>query len=111
MRLPSRQAEDDNMPLSYQVNLINYERWVSTGYQRGFSWGLVLDGTAKELGFWRVVRYNPNLDTEGGCYEFSLQKTGPAIVSEEFSFLDSQVSRGIALANFVAKISDWLKEQ
>lgn len=92
------------MLLPYEINLINHDRWISTGYKRDFSWGLVLDGTAKELGFWRVVRYNPNLDTDGGCYEFSLEKTGPTIVSEEFAFLDSRVSRGIALSNFVAKI-------
>ena len=99
------------MPLPYKINLINHARWVSTRYERGFSWGLVLDGAGEELGFWRVVRYNRNLDTEGGCYEFSLEKSGPAIVSEEFAFLDSRVSRGIALSDFVAKISDWVKQQ
>ena len=99
------------MPLPYKINLIDHERWVSTGYKRAFSWGLVLNEAAKELGFWRVVRYNPNLDTEGGCYEFSLEKTGPAIVSQEFAFIDSEINRGIALSDFVAKISDWLKDQ
>ena len=99
------------MPLPYKINLIDHERWVSTGYKRAFSWGLVLDGDAKELGFWRAVRYNPNLNSEGGCYEFSLEKTGPAIVLEEFAFLGSRVSRGIALSDFVAKILDWAKDQ
>lgn len=99
------------MPLPYKVNLIDHERWVSTGYKRSFSWGLVLNEAGKELGFWRVARYNPNLDIEGGCYEFSLEKTGPAIVSEAFSFLDSGISRGMALSDFVAKISDWTTNQ
>ncbi len=99
------------MPLPYRINLIDHERWVSTGYNRSFAWGLVQNKTAKELGFWRVVRYNPNLDSEGGCYEFSLQRTEPAIVSEEFSFLDSEVSRGAALSRFVAKISEWAENQ
>lgn len=98
-----------NLPLPYKVNLIDHERWISTGYARAFSWGLVLSDEAKEIGFWRVVRYNPNVDTEGGFYEFSLVKTGPAIVSEEFVFLDSEVSRGRALSDFVAKISEWIK--
>lgn len=97
------------MLLPYRINLIDHERWVSTGYNRSFAWGLVQNKTAKELGYWRVVRYNPNLDSEGGCYEFSLQRAGPAIVSEEFSFLDSEISRGAALSNFVAKISEWEK--
>lgn len=96
------------MPLPYKINLIDHERWVSTGYKRDFSWGLVLSESGEELGFWRAVRYNPNLDTEGGSYEFSFEKAGPAIVSEEFAFLDSEVSRGMALSRFVAKISDWI---
>ncbi len=99
------------MPPPYKINLIDHERWVSTGYKRSFSWGLVLNDAGQELGFWRVVQYNPNLDTEGGCYEFSLEKTGPAIVSQEFAFLDSEINRGIALSEFAAKISDWLKAQ
>ncbi|WP_162933098.1 hypothetical protein [Roseovarius sp. EL26] len=99
------------MHLPYKINLIDHERWISTGYNRSFAWGLVLNDAAKELGFWRVVRYNPNLDTEGGCYEFSLEKTGPAIASEEFSFLDSEVSRGAALSDFVAKILKWEKRR
>lgn len=99
------------MPLPYTINLIDHERWVSTGYNRSFAWGLVLNHAAKELGYWRVARYNPNVDTEGGCYEFSLGKTSPAIVSEEFSFLDSEVNRGAALPRFVAKISEWEKRQ
>lgn len=98
------------MPLPYRVNLIDYERWVSTGYKPAFAWGLVLDQTGNELGFWRVAQYNPNLDTEGGYFEFSLERTGPAIVSEEFAFLDSGVSRGIALSDFVAKILDWAND-
>ncbi len=97
------------MQLSYEINLIDYERWVSTGYNRSFSWGIVRNKEWKPLGFWRVVRYNPNLDTEGGCYEFSLQKSGRAIVSEEFSFLDSETNRGAAQSEFVAKILDWEK--
>ena len=111
IRFPTERAENDNMPLPYKINLIDHERWVSTGYERAFSWGLVLKGAAKELGFWRVVRYNPNLDTEGGFCEFSLEKTGPAIVSEEFTFLDSEISRGRALSDFVAKISDLIQDQ
>lgn len=99
------------MPLPYKINLIDYERWVSTGYKRDFSWGLILNQTGEELGFWRVVRYNPNLDTEGGCYEFSLEKSGPMVISQEFAFLDSEVSRGIALSSFVAEISDWVVAQ
>lgn len=97
------------MPLPYKVSLIDHDRWVSTGYNRAFAWGLVVNDSEQELGFWRVVRYNPNLDTEGGCYEFSLEKTGAAIVSEEFSLLDSEVSRGRALSEFVAKILKWEK--
>lgn len=97
------------MPLPYKINLIDHERWISSGYNRSFAWGLVRNASAKELGFWRVVRYNPNLDTEGGCYEFSLERTGSAIVSEEFSFLDSEVNRGAALSEFVAKIENWEK--
>lgn len=95
------------MPLPYKINLIDHDRWVSTGYNRSFAWGLVVTDAAQELGFWRVVRYNPNLDTEGGCYEFSVEKTGPAIVSEAFSFLDSEISRGGALSEFVAQILKW----
>ena len=97
------------MPLPYKINLIDHERWVSTDYNRSFSWGLVRNNAGKDLGFWRVVRYNPNLDTEGGCYEFSLEKTGPTIVSEEFSFLNSETNRGAALSEFVAKILHWGK--
>lgn len=99
------------MPLSYRINLIDHERWISTGYNRSFAWGLVKNKAANDLGFWRVVRYNPNLHTEGGCYEFSLEKTGPAIVSETFSFLDSEVSRGGALSKFVTKIENWEMRQ
>ncbi|GAA6198329.1 hypothetical protein NBRC116598_37740 [Pseudophaeobacter arcticus] len=99
------------MPLPYKINLIDHDRWLSSGYKRTFSWGLVLNEAGKELGFWRVARYNPNLDTEGGCYEFSLEKTGPAIVSEEFALLESRISRGVALSDFVAKIADWLRDQ
>ena len=99
------------MSLPYRINLIDHPRWVATGYNRSFAWGLVRNKAAKELGFWRVVRYNPNLDTEGGCYEFSLERTGPAIVSEEFSFLDSEVSRGAALSEFAAKILAWEQRQ
>ena len=99
------------MPLPYRINLIDHERWVSSGYNRSFSWGLVRDKAGKELGFWRVARFNPNLDTEGGCYEFSLTKTGPALVSEEFSFLDSEVIRGAALSEFVAEILKWNESQ
>lgn len=99
------------MPLAYRINLIDHDRWVSSGYNRSFSWGLLRDKTGKELGFWRVVRYNPNLDTNGGCYEFSLTKAGPALVSEEFSFLDSEVSRGAALSEFVAGILNWDESQ
>lgn len=95
------------MPLPYKINLIDHERWISTSYNRSFAWGLVKAKAGTDLGFWRVVHYNPNLDTEGGCYEFSVTKTGPAIVSEEFSFLDSEVSRGAALSEFVAKIQKW----
>lgn len=95
------------MPLLYRINLIDHDRWVSTGYNRSFAWGLVRNKRGKELGFWRVVRYNPYLDTEGGCYEFSLEKNGPAIASEEFSFLDSEINRGAALSEFVAKILEW----
>ena len=95
----------------YDINLIDHDRWISTGYRRAFSWGLVLDRADRELGFWRVVRYNPNLDLDGGCYEFSLEKAGPAIVSEQFSFLGSYVSRGRALSDFVAKISEVTKGQ
>jgi hypothetical protein len=99
------------MPLPYRINLIDHERGVSSGYNRSFSWGLVRDKAGKELGFWRIARYNPNLDTEGGCYEFSLTKTGPALVSEEFSFLASEVSRGAALSEFVAEILKWDESQ
>ena len=53
------------MPLQFKINLIDHDRWVSTGYNRSFAWGLVVNDAAQELGFWRVVRYNPNLDTEG----------------------------------------------
>ena len=95
------------MLLPYKISLTDHDRWVSTGYNRSFAWGLVVTDAAQELGFWRVVRYNPNLDTEGGCYEFSLEKSGPAIVSEEFSFLDSEVSRGRALSEFAAQILKW----
>ncbi len=94
------------MPLPYKINLIDHERWISSGYNRSFAWGLVRNASTKELGFWRVVRYNPNLDTEGGCYEFSLERTGSAIVSEEFSFLDSEINRSAALSEFVAKIEN-----
>lgn len=97
------------MRLPYKINLIDHDRWVLTGYNRSFAWGLVMNDAAKELGFWRVVRYNPNLDMEGGCYEFSLEKTGPAIVSKEFSLLDSEINRGAALSEFVAEISAWQK--
>ena len=99
------------MSLPYKINLINHERWIASRYNRGFSWGLVRNKEGKELGFWQVVRYNPNLDMEGGCYEFSLEKSGPAVVSEEFSFLDSATNRGMALSGFVAKVSDWLEDQ
>ncbi len=95
------------MPHPYRINLVDHERWVSTGYSRSFAWGLVQNPAGEQLGFWRVVRYYPNLDTEGGCYEFSLERIGPAIVSEGFSFLDSQISRERAHAEFVAKILEW----
>lgn len=108
--LPSRPILFEvDMPPPYKINLIDHDRWVSTGYNRSFAWGLVVTDTAQEIGFWRVVRYNPNMDTEGGCYEFSLEKTGHAIVSEEFSFLDSEISRGRALSDFVAQILNWEK--
>ena len=97
----------DALPLPHSIDLIDHDRWVSTGYSRSFSWGIVRNKAGKELGFWRVVRYNPHLDTAGGCYEYSLEKTGPAIVSENFSFLDSDVSRGAALSQFVDKILQW----
>ena len=99
------------MPLPYPINLIDHERWVSTSYNHSFAWGLVKNSAGTDLGFWRVVRYNPNQDTEGGCYEFSRTKTGPTIVFEEFSFLDSEVSRGAALSEFVEKILAWEKGQ
>ena len=99
------------MPLQYSLNLIDHDRWISTGYKREFSWGLVLDAKSKRLGYWRVAEYDPNDDLKGGCYEFSIEKSGPAIVSEEFAFLDSQINRGLALSNFVAKISNWLNEK
>ncbi len=95
------------MPPCHRIILVDHDRWVSTGYNRAFAWGLVRNAARKELGFWRVVRYNPNLDTEGGCYEFSVERTGPAIVAQDFSFLDSQISRGRALSAFVAKILEW----
>lgn len=95
------------MSLPYRISLVDHDRWVSTGYNRSFAWGLVRNSAGKQLGYWRVARYNPNLDIEGGCYEFSLEKTGPAIVSEEFSFLDSQISRGRALSEFIDKILSW----
>lgn len=95
------------MSLPYRINLVAHERWVSTGYSRSFAWGLVRDSVGEELGYWRVVRYNPNLTMEGGCYEFAIERTGPAIVSEEFAFLDSEISRGRALSEFVAKILEW----
>lgn len=97
------------MPLPYKINLIDHDRWISTDYERGFSWGLVLNDEANELGFWRVVRYNRNLDLEGGCYEFSIEKTGPAIVSQEFNFLDSETNRGAALSEFVSDILAWTR--
>lgn len=99
------------MPLPYKINLTDHERWIATGYERAFSWGLILDEHSEELGFWRVVRYNPNSDTEGGCYEFSLEKSGPAIVSEEFNFLDSEINRGAALSEFISEISEWIRNQ
>jgi len=99
------------MHLQFEINLIDYERWVATGYKRAFSWGLVLNKNALVLGFWRVARYNPNMDTEGGCFEFSLEKTGAAIVSQKITFLDSGVSRGRALSDFVAEISTWVEGQ
>ena len=111
MRFPTVPAENDNLPLPYRINLIDHERWVSTGYNRSFAWGLVINEVGKELGFWRVVQYNPNLDTEGGRYEFSLEKSGPTIVSEEFCFLDSEVSRGAALSELVGKILKWERRQ
>ena len=97
------------MLLPYEINLMDHDRWLSTRYNRSFAWGLVLNDAANELGFWRVVRYNPNMDTEGGCYEFSLDRNGPAIVSQEFSFLDSEINRGAALSEFVLKILKWEK--
>lgn len=102
---------DSRKPLQYKINLVDHERWVSTGYARPFAWGLVQNSAGHDLGFWRVVRYNPNLVTEGGCYEFSLEKTGQAIISKEFSFLDARISRGLALLEFVAKISEWHASQ
>ena len=100
-------ARFDIMPLPYRINLIDHDRWVSTGYNRSFAWGIVRKKMRKELGFWRVVRYNPNLTDEGGCYEFSIKKTGPAIVSKEIAFLDSGLHRGLALSEFVDKILQW----
>ncbi len=95
------------LPLPRKITLIDHDRWLSTGYNRSFAWGLVKNEVRADLGFWRVARYNPNLETEGGCYEFSLERRGPAIVCEEFSLLAFEVSRGVALSKFVAKISEW----
>lgn len=99
------------MNLTYPINFIGHDEWMSSGYALDLAGGDVITRDGEVLGTWRVVDYDPDKDDEGGRYEFLLYKQDSVKFWEEFAFLDVRMSRGFALSALTREIREWHEGQ
>ncbi|OWV39972.1 hypothetical protein [Mameliella alba] len=95
------------MNLIYPINFVGHDEWMESGYALDLAQGDVITRDGEVLGTWRVVAYDPNLDTQGGRYEFVADGQERAVLAEAFGVLDSRINRGLALSTLTRAIRDW----
>ncbi|OUS08011.1 hypothetical protein A9Q96_04575 [Rhodobacterales bacterium 52_120_T64] len=95
------------MDLIYPINFVGHDEWMESVYALNLAGGDVITRDGEVLGKWRVVAYDPEADDEGGRYEFVIDGQDDVKFSEEFAFLDSRISRGLALSKLTRAIKEW----
>jgi hypothetical protein len=102
----------DIMELPYLINFQGYDDWVGGEYAPSLAQGEVITRDGEIIGTWRVADYHPeaaddpSLD-QSGRYEFIAKGHVTPMFAESFAFLDSRMSRGVALSNISRTIGDW----
>jgi hypothetical protein len=99
------------MELDYRINLVGHDAWLESGYAYELASGDVVTSDGEIIGEWRVVRYDPEQDHNGGCYEFVADGQEDAQLFEKFAFLDYRVNRAAALIKLIQAIQEWHENQ
>ena len=99
------------MDYIYPINLEGHEDWLESGYDEQYAGGDIVTNDGEVIGTWLVEKFTAGDLDAGGRYEFRPNGSDDAVISEGIGILDSRVSRGLALIDFVNAIRAWHKDQ